>query len=140
MSQYFQAGAVELWNPATAVARLFARQVEAVAPIAGVPTGLGPEIGDEYDIDLPEFTAFVGALVGRYRTATHPVLRALVEPVAAVGIVLVERAGGSVPELTGPAGAMDERNVVVFADGVGPMGDVELLRRAADEMGRAMPW
>ncbi|MCZ7436550.1 DUF6086 family protein [Micromonospora sp. WMMC241] len=139
MSQYFQAGRTVLWNPATGVARLFARNVEAVAGAVEVPTGIGPEGNDDYEIDLVAFTAFVDALVRRYRTSTHRILRALIEDVAALGIVMVERAGGTVEALTEAASPMDTRDVAVLPSGFGATGDAARLRALADELAPYMP-
>jgi hypothetical protein len=128
-----------LWDGATAVTQLFARQAEAVVPIAGRPSGVVPQRNGEYEIDLPVFTAFVGALVRRYRSSTHAVLRTLIESVAAVGIVMVERAGEEIVELAEPAVPMDMSSVSVGVGGFAPTGDVRRLRERADEVERAMP-
>jgi hypothetical protein len=84
------------------------------------------------------FTRFVDTLVRRYRSSNHPVLRSLIEAVAAVGIVMVERAGGTVPRLTDPGEARDTRDVAVFTTGLGPVGDPARLRCLADDLSRAM--
>jgi Family of unknown function (DUF6086) len=139
MSQYFQVGTSVLWNPSTGVARLFARQVEAVAPAVDLPTGLGSEAADEYEIDLARFGTFIDALVRRYGTSTHPVLRALIENITAVGIVLVERAGGTVPALTDPPGTVDMRDISMSTAGIGPVGEPARLRALADHLAQAMP-
>src|SRR5262249_13934117 len=39
-------------SPSTGVARLFARNAEAVAPAVELPTDLGPEFNDDYEIDI----------------------------------------------------------------------------------------
>ncbi|MFC0033666.1 DUF6086 family protein [Micromonospora chaiyaphumensis] len=138
MSQYFQVGRTVLWNPSNGVAQLFARNVEAVAGAVEVPTGIAPEVNDEYEIDLVAFTAFVDALVRRYRSSTHRILRALIEDVAALGIVMVERGGGTVAALAEPASAFDPRDVAVLTTGFGATGDPRRLRELADELTRHM--
>ncbi|MBO2461346.1 DUF6086 family protein [Actinomadura violacea] len=99
MSQYFQAGEDVLWNPATAVARLFTDTAEALARLVERPSGLGPMVADECRIDVPAFAAFVDALVRRYARSNHDVLKALMEGFTGTALVLVERAGAVVPAL-----------------------------------------
>ncbi|NJP96813.1 hypothetical protein HCN51_46580 [Nonomuraea sp. FMUSA5-5] len=91
MSQYYQVGEHVLWNPSNGVSALFLRTAQALAPETGLPTGLGPMESDECQIDLPAFTAFVGALVDRYERANHPILHALMEGFIATALVLVQR-------------------------------------------------
>ncbi|UBU12594.1 DUF6086 family protein [Nonomuraea gerenzanensis] len=93
MSQYYQVGEQVLWNPSNGVSALFLRSAQALAPEAGLPTGLGPMRSDECQIDLETFTAFVGALVDRYERTNHPILHALMEGFIATALVLVQRAG-----------------------------------------------
>jgi hypothetical protein len=139
VSQYFQVADTVLWNPSAGVARLFARNVEAVAPAVGLPTGLGPEFNDEYQIDMITFTAFVDALVHRYYSSTHLILRTLIEGVVAVGVVLVERAGGTIPTLGEPPAAIDPNDVTISTNGFGAVGDATRLRDLVDEFERTMP-
>jgi hypothetical protein len=123
MSQYFQVGDTVLWNPSTGVAQLFARSVEAVAPLVDAPTGVGPDVSDEYQIDLAEFTAFINRVVDRYRGSNHQQLRALIEGVAGIGIAMIESAGGTVTSLGSGRLALD--------------GAVR-LREVADQASRSM--
>ena len=129
VSQYFQVGDLILWNPATGVAELFVRAGEAIAPTVGVPTGIAPVVADEYQIDLDTFTAFTDALVHRY-------LSSLLE--GSTALVLVERAGSSVPALS-ETPTLDPRNISVGPGSIAPLGDAERLRALAQEKGRAMP-
>ncbi|GAA2896984.1 hypothetical protein Acy02nite_80810 [Actinoplanes cyaneus] len=99
MSQYFQAGDLVLWNPSNGVATLFVRTSEAMAPLVGLPTGIGPCVNDEYEIDLDMFESFVDALAARYLSANHPILRSLVEGFLATAIVMAQRAGRELPAL-----------------------------------------
>lgn len=138
MSQYFQAADTVLWNPSNGVAQLYVNQLDAIARVVEIPTGLGPQVADEYEIDMPVFTRFVDTLVRRYCSSNHPVLRSLIEAVAVVGIVVVERAGGAVPGLTDPGEARDTRDVAVFTTGPGAVGDPARLRCLADDLSQAM--
>ncbi|WP_026403952.1 DUF6086 family protein [Actinomadura rifamycini] len=109
MSQYFQAGDAVLWNPATAVARLFARTAETLADLADAPSGIGPEQADEYQVDVEAFTAFTDTLVRRYACSNHAVLRTLMDGFVVTALALVHRAGGDVPAVAalGTAEARD---------------------------------
>jgi hypothetical protein len=98
MSQYFQTGDQVLWNPSTGVARVFLRTAEALSLESGVPSGIGPMVDDESEIDMPSFEVFVSALVIRYQQSRHPVLRSLIEGFIATALVLVERGGGELPD------------------------------------------
>ncbi|AEV82323.1 hypothetical protein ACWT_1305 [Actinoplanes sp. SE50] len=126
MSQYFEVGDLVLWNPSNGVARLYARTGEAVAPLVELPTGIGPMIADEYEIDLDVFVAFVDALTGYYLGAQHPILRSLMEGFLATSIVMVQRAGRELPALR-----EQQRphwwNVSVTTRGVAPTADRDEL-------------
>lgn len=139
VSQYFLVGDTVLWNPSTGVARLFVRSAEALASAVELPTGVGAEFNDEYEIDIVTFTAFVDALVRLYSSSTHLILRTLIEGVAAVGVVMVERAGGSVTGLTKRPSTIDPKDIAAPTTGLDPVGDAFRLRVLADELERAMP-
>lgn len=138
VSQYFQAGDLVLWNPASRVAELFFRTSEAVAPTVGLETGIAPVAADDYEIDLDAFTAFVDALVHRYLSSSHTILRSLLEGFTATALVMVHRAGRHVPALA-VSPALDPRDVQVGPIGIAPLGDAERLRALAEEYARAMP-
>lgn len=122
MSQYFQVGERVLWNPATGVAQVFLRSAEAFAELTGLPSGLGPMVEDECEVDIEAFSSFVDALISRYARSNHLILRSLMEGFAATAIALAERGGGRLPALES-------------SDDPGVTGLAELGRR----LGRAMP-
>ncbi|MEU4626384.1 DUF6086 family protein [Actinoplanes sp. NPDC023801] len=138
MSQYFQAEGQVLWNPASRVAELFFRTGEALAPTVDLPTGIDPMVADEYEIDLDAFTGFVDALVRRYLSSSHAILRSLLEGFAATAIVMVQRAGRQVPALD-DVPVPDQRDISVGPAGIAPPGDAARLRALAEEHARAMP-
>ncbi|HWS35339.1 MAG TPA: DUF6086 family protein [Actinoplanes sp.] len=138
MSQYFQAGDLVLWNPSSRVAELFFRTSEAVAPIVGLETGIAPVVADGYEIDLDAFIVFVDALVRRYLSSSHTILRSLLEGFTATALVMVHRAGHNVPALA-VTPALDTRDVSVGPIGISPLGDAERLRALAEECAQAMP-
>jgi hypothetical protein len=139
MSQYFQVGDLVLWNPSNRVAQLFVRTSNAVAPLVDTPTGIGLMSADEYNLDLDAFVGFVDALVKQYLSSSHPVLRSLLEGFLATTLVLVHRAGRSVPSLHAPPATLDPRDVSVGPEGIGALGDPIRLRELAEAMARAMP-
>ena len=138
MSQYFQVGDLILWNPSNRVAELFVRTSEAVAPLVAAPTGIDAMHADEYEVDLDAFVGFIDALVKQYVSSSHAILRSLLEGFLATSLVLVDRAGRSVPSLHAPA-ALDPRDVSVSSEGIGALGDPARLRELADALARMMP-
>jgi len=137
VSQYFKVNDLVLWNPSNRVAQLFVRSSEAIAPLVGVPTGIEPGRADEYDIDLDEFVAFVNALVQRYLSSSHAIMRSLLEGFAATALVMVERAGRRVSALDDTS-ELDPGDVSVGPTGISPLGDAARLRALAEEHARAM--
>lgn len=97
MSCYFQAGDQDVWNPSNSVARVFIGQVAVLSEHIGKDSGLGPIIEDECEIDPEEFAGFVGALLEEYERSNNRPLRALLEGVLGIGLVLVERGGWPIP-------------------------------------------
>ena len=97
MSQYFQTGDRILWNPATTVAQVFLHAAESFARLADRPSGLGPMIADECEIDMPTFAEFTDSLISQYGRSDHVILRALTEGFIATAMAMVERAGGQLP-------------------------------------------
>ncbi|WP_433315099.1 DUF6086 family protein [Micromonospora chersina] len=138
MSQYFQAGDLVLWNPSNRVAELFVRTGNAVAGLVDRPTGIGPMQADEYDIDLDVFADFVDALVAQYLSSSHTILRSLLEGFTATALVLVDRAGRSVPSLQATA-MLDPRDVSVGPGGIRRLGDPARLHELARMHAAAMP-
>jgi hypothetical protein len=98
MSCFFEVGDTTVWNPANTIARLFKGQVEAVATVYHVESGLGEIINDECRIDLPAFEKFVAEAMRQYGHSPHHVLRSLIVSVISTASVLVERAAGQLPE------------------------------------------
>jgi len=97
MSQYFQADGRILWNPSTAVSQVFLHAAESFAGLAGHPSGLGPMLAEECEIDLPAFAAFTDSLISQYAHSNHVILRSLMQGFLATAMALVERGGGQLP-------------------------------------------
>lgn len=140
VSKDFKIGDETLWNPSNGVADLFVRTADALAQAEGVSTGIEPMlIRDEYWINADEFTAFVDVLVRRYIGSRHPILRSLIEGFTATALVIVERAGRDIGELSNPS-PPDWRDVSVGTTGLAAPGDAERLRELRQESARAMPY
>lgn len=138
MSQYFEAAGTTLWNPSNGVASLFLRTADAVAPLVELPTGISPGRADEHEVDPDTFAALVDALVTRYLSSNHPVLRSLLEGFLGPALVLAERAGHAVTALDTPA-TPHPHDVSVGPAGLGDLGDPARLRELAAAMAQSMP-
>jgi hypothetical protein len=99
MSILFLADHTRVWNPSNAPGRLFKDQAEAVAKALGTTSGLGELIEDEIVIDLPVFEEFLRKLVEQYDHRSHFIVMSLIAGVLGTSYVMVERAGGQVPEI-----------------------------------------
>ncbi|WP_086826116.1 DUF6086 family protein [Allokutzneria sp. NRRL B-24872] len=138
MSQIFLVGDEDVWNPSNGVGLLFLRSADALAPIAGLPTGISPTEPDEWAIDMPVFAAFVDAIVDRYQRSTHLVLRSLMEGFIATALVLVERGGAQVPSLGANPGH-DTADLSATSRGLGARATAGRLATLRDAHARAMP-
>jgi hypothetical protein len=99
MSVLFLADGATVWNPSNTPGQLFKGQVDAIAKTLGLPSGLGELSQDEVVIDLPVFERFLIKLVEQYQHTGHYIIRSLVAGVLGTSYVMVERAGGHVPEI-----------------------------------------
>jgi hypothetical protein len=97
MSQYFQADCSILWNPSTAVSRVFLHVAESFTGLVGRPSGLGPVLADECEIDLRKFAGFTDSLVSQYAHSDHVILRSLMQGFLATAMAMAERGGGQLP-------------------------------------------
>jgi hypothetical protein len=144
VSQYFEVGEQTLWNPSNGPGVLFVSVAKALEPVAELPSGIGvgrwgPGDPDCHGIDLDAFTRFTDALVRRYRSSSHLILRSLMEGFIATAIVLVERGGGTVPALSEQPGA-DTQDVQIGPNGLAANADTDRLTQRAAEHSAAMAW
>ncbi|MFD4032025.1 DUF6086 family protein [Streptomyces sp. NPDC058637] len=93
MSQYFERGDRTLWNPSNGAARLFVSHLAVYEAELGMPSGIGPQDADAYQVDPDAFAAFVHALLRWHRDTGHRVMRALSDGFVATALALAERAG-----------------------------------------------
>ncbi|NYV78809.1 DUF6086 family protein [Streptomyces sp. UH6] len=132
MSQYFLLGGdTVLWNPATGVARLFLRQVPVFEAETGLPSGFGPMINDECEVDAAALEVFANALLDHHRRTIHAIRAALSEGFVATAVTLAERAGAALRWEAPP----DERARLRAEL---PAGSAEVVASAEDEGLRAM--
>jgi hypothetical protein len=99
VSILFLANGARLWNPSNVPGRLFKGQAEVVAAALGLSSGLGEIVEDEVVVDLPLLERFVMRLVEQYDYRSHFIIISLIGGVLGSSYVLVERAGGQVPEI-----------------------------------------
>ncbi|WP_405812129.1 DUF6086 family protein [Streptomyces sp. NBC_01520] len=93
MSQYFKMGDRTLWNPSNGASRLFLGHLAVYEAELGLPSGIGPQQADEYQVDPDAFAAFVHALLRWHRDTGHRVMRALSDGLVATALALAERTG-----------------------------------------------
>ncbi|MFF0155332.1 DUF6086 family protein [Micromonospora sp. NPDC005203] len=138
MSKCFQVGDLVLWNPSNTVAQLFFRMTEAMVPVAGCPSGVGPDVGrDEYQIAPDTFAAFVDVLTARYLSTNHPILKSMIEGYLSTALVLVRRSGLDVPALDQPVTRASRD--ISLRDAFDPDADRQRLLSLAASHAMAMP-
>jgi hypothetical protein len=98
VSVRFSVNGASVWWPASEVGRLFKGQAEALAAGLSTPSGLGELFADEVVVDLPALEQFVMKLAPRY-TAHYYVFKSLIAGVFGPSYVMVERAGGQLPDM-----------------------------------------
>jgi hypothetical protein len=93
----------DLWNPANVTGRLFHDQVNSVARILAIESGLGPIASDEVIVDEPKFLQFVKSFAEFVLTADpESGGRAVAQNCLGIAGALAEKLGGrmsDVPEI-----------------------------------------
>ncbi|MGW7363705.1 DUF6086 family protein [Streptomyces sp. NPDC054841] len=139
MSQYFDMGDETLWNPSNGASRLFLRHVAVFEEELGLPSGIGPMVADECQVDPAAFEIFVNALLAEHRRTRHRVMLALSDGFVATMVVLAERARVNVrwtPPDTAPGEGL--RDVQVPMANWDEAAWADRLRRKARELDRFM--
>ncbi|PTH87193.1 hypothetical protein C9J60_17635 [Streptomyces sp. A244] len=145
MSQYFDLGEETLWNPSNGASRLFQRQVEVFESELGLPSGIGPMVNDECQIDPVVLETFVDALVAQHGRTSHAIMLALSEGFTATVLVLAERAGITIDWArhgAAPDGPLEDVQVSAHTGMSTPAEDGAwgtALRERARELSRRMP-
>jgi Family of unknown function (DUF6086) len=88
-----------LWNPSNMPGRIFKGHAEVIAAEFNLPSGLGEIIEDEVFVDVPLLETFLTRLVRQYDYRGHFIIMSLIGAVLGTSYVLVERAGGRLPEI-----------------------------------------
>jgi hypothetical protein len=115
MSVLFSVDDQELWWPASAVAKVFVGQVQALEILVGQPSGLSPGNSDEIHLDPVVLRSFLHAVDGRMARSGSRVLDVLTAPAIAVLAALYVRCPeaqpSDLPERIRVAGLDGERLV-----------------------------
>jgi hypothetical protein len=99
VSIMFSADGASVWFPGNRTGRLFKGVAEAVAAAFDVPSGLGEIVADEVVIDVPVLERFLKRLAEQYDDRGPVIASSLTGGVLGASYVLVERAGGQLPEM-----------------------------------------
>ena len=70
MSQYYNVDGKSVWNPGMSTSGQFLAYIRVFEAELGMPSGIGPMYGDEAEIDVPVYAAFVSAFLNWYRVRT----------------------------------------------------------------------
>ena len=92
MSYVFEIDDETVWSPALRVGDVFRGYVEVLEKTLGVPAGVTVFASDYLVLDRAAFTGFAREL-HRFWASGHPVGARLAEPVLALALVMLERAG-----------------------------------------------
>ncbi len=100
MSIYFMtASRQDVWNPASATGRLFCDQVESVARLLEVESGLGAIVSDEVVVNDEKFVSFVQSFAERLlRTSAESGAYRLLEGCFSIAGALALKLGARLPE------------------------------------------
>ncbi|MFB6552163.1 DUF6086 family protein [Streptomyces sp. NPDC056405] len=93
MGYSFEIDGKDIWSPSRQVGHLFVGMVETMAAVVSRPDGLGPNMGEMYEIDLPEFQALVQEVLKFRASNSHRYLVMMVDGVLPIMIAMIERAG-----------------------------------------------
>ncbi|MDC0767521.1 DUF6086 family protein [Streptomyces sp. HD] len=93
MSQYYEVAGEPVWNPGQQTSQLFLAYVRVYEAHLAVPSGFGPMVSDECQIDPDAFEEFVNALLDWYDHTGSNLLSSLVEGFLAPLLALAERVG-----------------------------------------------
>ncbi|NMO20002.1 hypothetical protein HPC49_21955 [Pyxidicoccus fallax] len=100
MSIYFMTpNKRDVWNPASVTGRLFCEQVESVARLLDVESGLGAVVSDEVVVNDEKFVSFVQSFAERLlRTSAESGAYLLLEGCFSIAGALAVKLGARLPD------------------------------------------
>ncbi|MFF4831713.1 DUF6086 family protein [Streptomyces sp. NPDC001315] len=93
MSYLFEIEGADVWSPSHRAGKLFVGMVTAAADMAKLPNGLGPNLGEMYEIDRQEFQNLVQELLTIRANSDHRYLVMMLDGVLPIMIAMIERVG-----------------------------------------------
>ncbi|WP_408647574.1 DUF6086 family protein [Streptomyces geranii] len=97
MSYPFEYGAETLWDAGYYSGKLYASLAGGTAEFLELPSGLTPNAQGGCDVDPNAFQAFVESLYRTYSSTQSELLHGLAHGLLLTSLVLLDRAGGSIP-------------------------------------------
>lgn len=97
MSYIFDVAGETVWSPSLRLGRLFIDMVGAFSRLVGHESGLSAMAEDYYEIEVDSFTSFIKEVLTD-PAASHPVYSAMVRGLVLTSMVIINRAGGALPE------------------------------------------
>ncbi|MDX2545266.1 DUF6086 family protein [Streptomyces sp. WI04-05B] len=97
MSYPFEHGTETLWDAGYHGGKLYVSLARGAAEFLELPSGLTPNTQGGCDVDPTTFQAFVEGLYRTYSSTRSELLHGLAHGLLLTSLVLLDRAGGSVP-------------------------------------------
>ncbi|NEA67081.1 DUF6086 family protein [Streptomyces sp. SID12488] len=97
MSYPFEHGTRTLWDAGYHSGKLYAALAHGTAEFLELPSGLTPNAQGGCDVDPKSFQVFVERLCGTYSSTQNELLHGLAHGLLLTSLVLLDRAGGSIP-------------------------------------------
>ncbi|WHM36532.1 DUF6086 family protein [Streptomyces sp. BPTC-684] len=105
MSYIFDVRETTVWSPANQVGKLYVGMLNAAADVLRLPSGLGDDLGDMYEIDPARFGSLVHEMLSTRAASDHQYLWMLLDGILPISIAMLER--GGVPVVA--RGEMEEK-------------------------------
>ncbi|MFF2926914.1 DUF6086 family protein [Streptomyces celluloflavus] len=96
MSYIFDVEDDTVWSPSNRVGELYVGMLNAAAGTLRLPTGLSPDTGDMYEIDIAKFGPLVKEMLATRAHSSHQYLWMLMDGVLPISITILERAGSEI--------------------------------------------
>lgn len=116
-----------VWRPAQRLGALFHEYALALEDLIGVPAGITPFAPGYLILDRVAHAHFVQELHRWSGSSGHPLAAELSEPVLAISLVLLERAGVVLPLDHGPAPGVARSAAAIPGGAPGETGSLPVL-------------